>query len=195
MTRSTAIVLLLVAGILAYLSYVDRMSTIAITVVEWDQRLGIPLNAIVGAVGTIGLLLSFRDAFKTPVQTRYSPRSRPAMPTAGDWKQRVHENAAALNLEQGAHITHDQAGVALTLTLSRAAPERARRTIDTFCAFVAGIPVPPRVRIRFVDCPDTGLPRHQLVNGIARKHLGDELHVTGVDDAVDIRFHHPDPRW
>ena len=195
MTRSTSVLLLLIAAFLAYLSYVDRMSTLAITVVEWDHKLGVPLNAIVGAIGTIGFALSFRNLLRKPAVTRYSPRTAPPAASATDWRRRVHENAAALPLEPGAHISHDQAGVALTLTLSRVPQERARRAIDSFCTFVAGIPAPPRVRIRFIDCPDTGLPRHQLVNGIARRHLGEELHVTAVDDAVDIRFHHPDPRW
>ena len=196
MTRSTSIILLLIALVLAYLSYADRMSTVAITVVEWDQKLGVPLNAIVGAVGAIGLLFSFRDFFRAPAPTRYSPVARSApMSSSTDWRRRVHENAAALPLEPGAHIAHDQAGVALILTLTHAPPERARRAIDSFCMFVAGIPTPPRVRIRFIDCADTGIPRHQLVNGIARRHLGEDLHVTGVEDAVDIRFLHPDPRW
>lgn len=194
MTRGFYLFLIALAVGLAWLSYGDRMSPLAVTVVEVDQRLGIPANAIVGAVGVIGLLLSFRNSFgghTAPAQ----PRRAPAPAMDGDWKRRVHEDAAALPLEVGAFIEHDKAGVALTLVLQRLPPERARRCIDTFCSFLARIPAPPRARIRYVDCADAGLPRHNIVSGIARRHLGESLHVTAHDDMVDIRFLQSDPRW
>jgi hypothetical protein len=193
LTRSFYIFLIFLAIGLAWLSYGDRMSPVAITVVEIDQRLGVPANAVVGAVGVIGLLLSFRGS----LGRKEAPAPRRAPPPAldSDWKRRVHEDAAALPLEVGAHVEHDKAGVALTLVLQRLPPERARRCIDVFCAFLARIPAPPRARIRFVDCADAGLPRHNIVSGIARRHLGESLHVTAHDDMVDIRFLQSDPRW
>ncbi|HND29185.1 MAG TPA: hypothetical protein PKY30_21315 [Myxococcota bacterium] len=194
MTRSFYIFLIFLAVGLAWLSYGDRMSPLAVTVVEVDQRLGVPANVIVGAVGVIGLLLSLRNSIGSR-DVAPPPRRAPAQGLDTDWKRRVHEDAAGLPLEVGAHIEHDKAGVALTLVLQRLPPERARRCIDVFCTFLARIPAPPRARIRFVDCADAGLPRHNIVQGIARRHLGESLHVTAHDDMVDIRFLQPDPRW
>ena len=192
--RGLGILLLLAGMALAYLSYIDRMSPLAISVVEQDQRFGLPL-ASVGGIGILLLVGSFLRQGPAPL-SRPHPRSRLApTPLGNDWKAEVHARAAALKLEPGAHIAHDSTGVVLSLVLSRMPPERVRRAIDSFCAFLAGIPAPPRVRIRFIDCPDAGIPRQHLVSGIARPHLAESFSVLAHEDSVDIRFLQPDPRW
>lgn len=192
--RTLGILFFIIGIACAYLSYIDRMSPLALDLVEQEQRLGLPFASI-GGLGILLIVGSFLGGRRAPPAPNIS-RPRAAPPKLGaDWKAEVHQRAAALQLEPGAHILHEQGGVPLCLVLTRMPPERVRRAIDGFCAFLAGIPAPPRARIRFVDCPETGVPRQHLVAGIARPHLTDGFTTLLHEDAVDLRFNQPDPRW
>jgi hypothetical protein len=84
----------------------------------------------------------------------------------------------------------------IMLSLDQAPSERCRRAISILGAWLATIPSPPRVRIIFDHCPEGGSPRHHQVAGALSQHLnrGDFKTMRDID-AVDVMFHHADPRW
>ena len=49
--RILGVLLLILAGGLAWLTVADRMSPLALSVVEWESMIGVPISAIAGLAG------------------------------------------------------------------------------------------------------------------------------------------------
>ena len=187
MLRTLSVGSLLVAGAMSYLLYVDRLSPVAVTVLEWQSRLGAPLVPLMGVFGLIGLIWSYEreiralfrpapEPHRTPVRSVVPAGGRPSL-------------QQAVQMEAGAHMEHDREGFPIMLVLTGMPPERARRAIDLFFGALAHEPLPGKLRIRFVGCPPSGLPRHHLVQGLVRRHLpAVSLHATLAGEDVDVFF-------
>ncbi len=201
--------MLLAAGGLAWLSYGDRRSPLALDLVEWDTRLGVPVCGIVAAVGLLLLVASFLGRkTSTPTARRRSPprRARPAKrsadpvsdaPTGEGWLAEVVAKANALVWEEGVSLTVDAGpNVPFELRLHRATPERIRRSVGIFSAFLSAIPTPRRARVVFDECLESEVPRHKQVEGIFRRHFPmGSVRSVGSRDHVDLVFARPDGRW
>jgi hypothetical protein len=119
--RTLGIVFFLIGIACAYLSYIDRMSPLALDLVEQQQRLGLPFASI-GGLGILLVVGSFWGNRSAPPEGP-APRPRAApLKLGADWKAEVHQRAAALQLEPGEHILHEQGGVPLCLVLTRMPP-------------------------------------------------------------------------
>lgn len=113
------------------------------------------------------------------------------------WKRDAFELAQALPLEAGARLVVDMDGaVPFSLELDRFSQAEANRVITRFIRFLATIPRPPAVRVRFRDCPAWLLPRPQLLNQRMRLFFPlNTFTVDGSDEDVQITFTSPDRRW
>lgn len=105
--------------------------------------------------------------------------------------------ARALEWEPGVSLLLDDVErVPFTLVLDRVTPERVRRAADAYARFLADIPLPPRARLRFRDCPPAEGPRHKQVLGVFRRHFAaDGFHVVGQEESVDVLFKTPASCW
>jgi hypothetical protein len=191
----------------AALLHFDRMSPAAMYLVELESLLGIPLPATLAVLAVlthmVGKKLNTRT-HREPAQPKArgsvvsrSPAGGPSTAEAQDWLEGIKLSAAQLDLPNGARMVFDLSRpYPLSLMLEQAPSERSKRAITTVGAWLAGIPTPPRIRIHFNRCPTSGSPRHHQVAGALAKHLNRADFKTIVDiDAVDVLFHHPDPRW
>ena len=116
---------------------------------------------------------------------------------AGDWWGQVRSASATMSLPEGARITFDPARPSpVILHLELAPPERCKRAIREVASWFSQFSTPPRLRIEFDHCPEGASPRHHMVNGALATHLDRGVFKVMTDrDAVDVLFHHPDPRW
>jgi len=210
---------------MGYLEHGDRQSALALSVVEWSQRIGIPLWAIaaIGAVGfmMMAMILGTQDtSADRPVSARPqrhpSASDRPPLraaitspppaplaadqtvdPQDPDWRAKVRTLAQELELGQGARITLDLGATSpIILILEHMAPGRAKRSIATIGTLIAAIPTPPRLKVVFDHCPKAGAPRHHQVSGALAQALDrGQYRVVSHVDEVDVIFHHPHPAW
>jgi hypothetical protein len=209
MARVLSLLLLAIAGALAWLSLSDRRSPLALDVVEWDSRLGVPLWVALALTGALVLVLSFlgrssdtgSEATPSPPAGSGPPQApgptdRHTAPSAG-WREEVVARARALSWEDGVSLALDAGpDLPFELRLRRATPERTRRSLGTLARFLSAIPSPGRVRVVFEGGLDGDHARNKLVEGILRQHFppGD-LRAVGTQDHVDVIFTRPDPRW
>ncbi|MFT4979445.1 MAG: hypothetical protein ACI8S6_005356 [Myxococcota bacterium] len=200
--RALGVLLLLLAGALAWLSIGDRMSPVALTVVEWETRLGLGLPLYIPAtiLGTLTLLASFRR--RPQAARRTSPTSAVVAPSLIDadgeaWVPAVIRGAQALTWEPGASLLLDAAeGVPLALRLEGMPPAAEKRSLIALARFLAAIPTPPRARVIFVGSTALAASHHHRVRGALRQELGGEdLQVLRQGDEIDIVFFSADPRW
>jgi hypothetical protein len=137
--------------------------------------------------------------------TRTPPTSRLPVPPSmkgpaspdGDWWAHVRSASSTITLPEGARVTFDPDRPSpVILHLELAPPERCKRAIREVASWFSQFSIPPRLRIEFDHCPEGASPRHHMVNGALAMHLerGDFKVMTD-RDAVDVMFHHPDPRW
>lgn len=188
MLRTLSVGSLLVAGGLSYLLYVDRLSSVAVTALEWQLRLGAPLVPLMGVLGLIGLIWSYEREIRALLRAAPEPQRAPGR-SAGMVGGARPSLQQAVQMEAGAHLEHDREGFPIMLVLTGMPPERARRAIDLFFGALAHEPLPAKLRIRFVGCPPSGLPRHHLVQGLARRHLpAVSLHAALAGEDVDVLF-------
>ena len=205
--RIVGVVLLLGAGGLAWLTMVDRMSPLALSVVEWESRIGFPLASIVAIAGVISLIVGMRKSTPLPPASPTSPPpgSRKAQPVIErlnpaatvDWVTEAIAMARALPLEDGARIKFDEgSGIPFTLHLERLTPEVERRSLDAFSGFLSTVPTPQRVKVVFIGSNATGVPRQHAVKGSLRRvfHAA-ALQVIPQQNWVDVLFFEPDPCW
>ncbi len=206
------LVFLAAAAGAAWLSVGDRVSPLALTVVEWETSLGFPIWIPLAAVGAALALVEVARR-RTPAATSSpgpSPRqTRPTLesqrraalapqaePGPG-WRAAVDAQALRLPLGPQGRVKLDEAvDVPLTLVLRDATPQQAKHRYGEFARFLATIPTPPAARVRLESCP--------LLEGQIHKAFGAELaqvfdsgrfHVVSCPDGVDVRFAQPDPRW
>ncbi len=193
----------------AGLLHFDRMSSIALNLVELETAIGVPIPAVLGACALLSWFFERKNrtpakAYKT---TRApSQRSSASKPTSEitntfdpdrDWFEQTKSAAKAMTLPAGARLSLDpKRPCPVELHLEQAPPERAKRAIVQMASWIASVPTPPRARVVFDHCPEGGSPRHHQVAGALAEHLDRSQFRTSTDlDAVNIFFHHPDPRW
>lgn len=212
--RALGALLLLVAIGLYYLAEVDRVSPLALTVVELDGRVS-PLR-LYGVAALLGLALwvppTVRDwlhrrtragptvAGHRPAQQRARADQHLVAPGAGGprpWREAILSQVRGWDGGQGARILVDQShGVPFTLHLEHLSPRHCERAVAELALLLQQLPQPPRVRIEFDQCPEGPAPRHHLVS----KALGTVLthgsfKAVPVADQVEVQFFAPDPRY
>jgi hypothetical protein len=167
---------------------------------ELDSVLPLPLASISGLLGLVLLAKVAWDGQRR----RPAPSSRPASPAqggpaprrTGDWRADLRDAARSLALEPGASLLLDQAAAPLVLRIEGAPPGRAVRAIEQLGQFVAGQPLPPRLRVELVGCAAPPSPWHHVVARALGEHLDrGGMKVIPQADAVDVLFLSPDPRW
>ncbi len=190
----------------ATLLHFDRMSPMALDLVEIESAIGLPLPAVLGGLTLLAWLLSRK---RDPQPHRYRRRqSTAAAPAAHqrhtttfdpsrDWLDQAKDSAKAIPFPAGARLEIDASRPCpIELKLEQAPPERAKRAIGLLARWMASIPRPPRARVSFHHCPEGGSPRHHQVAGALADHIQRGEYRTTTDlDAVNIIFHHPDQRW
>lgn len=200
---------LLAAGGLAWLLEGDRMSPLALTAVEWQTRsqvpvpLYVPLALLGGVLVLTGLrrTRSRRSSSPSPVPTPAPAPASAALEGDGDqWVVAVIQQGEALGLEVGATLSFDvAAGVPVGLRLSQQTPEAERRSLETFAAYLARFPTPPRARVELEGAIPTGAAlrvRHLLHRALRQVFPPDSLRVLQHSDRIiDVVFSAPDPRW
>jgi hypothetical protein len=204
------ITLLLAALALAYLSVFDRMSTVALSLVEVESQFGFPFWPVF-ALGGVGLLIArliharpkVRPAVRPP--TRDAARTGAGLPAAGgagasqggSWLEAIRQSAKGVSDDPMGKVRFDDAaGVPIVLVLTAVTREQARRRVSSYAAWLATIPAPPAARIRVVSSPDLQGPLHGLFRGELAKHFAAEAFtVSSIHDGADVVFAWPDPRW
>jgi len=202
------------AAALWWLENADRTSSTALSVVEWSQRLGIPLFAIVLVAGVALLVMGASKGASKPTRRTSSrpsgaPRSaKPPTPSAigaseslstldPRWQDKVRSMAQALELGKGARMTIDLSTTTpLTLHLEHLSPAHCKRAIAAVGSLVNAIPTPPRLKVVFDHCPNAGAPRHHQVAGALSQAMPrSQFRVVSHVDIVDVMFLHPDAAW
>ncbi len=207
--------LFIAAGVLFYLTKIDRMSPYALDLVEIEQKLRFIDLWSIAAIG--GLLLwtpSFLQRFLARAPTGPSRAGhRPAQQRAagmplsgpqagglgggGSWREAIMGRIRHWDGGAGARLLVDQAhGVPLTLLLEHLSPRHCERAVRELGMLLQTVPLPPRVRVSFEHCPEGPAPRHHLVS----RALGGVLPPSSFKavasaDQVDVMFFAPDPRW
>lgn len=183
-----------------YLGEVDRLSPLAMTVVELQTTLGAPpwwIGAGLTALAALGVVLRPKRA-PAVAPKREAPAAVAKLPTAGqDWYEVAAAAARALPLSPQGRLRLDEApGLPFTLVLRGATMEQARRRIELYAGLLAAIPTPPRGRVYVESSPDVTMS-HQLLVAAAFKphHPADSFVARASGGAVDIVFSRPDPRW
>jgi len=193
----------------AGLLHFDRMSAIALSLVEFETAIGVPIPAVLGACALISWFLERKN--RTPAKaykgsrgtSNHSRTSKPSSETTNtfdpdrDWFEHIKSTAKSVTLPAGARLSLDPTRPCpVELHLEQAPPERAKRAIGHMASWIASVPTPPRARVVFDHCPEGGSPRHHQVAGALAEHIDRSQFRTSTDlDAVNIFFHHPDPRW
>ena len=205
--RIVGVLLLIVAGVLAWLTIGDRMSPLALSVVEMESKVGFPLASIAALAGIISLVLGFRYRMQaSPSTASPSPHRTPTAasvpqkitPTSNqDWVVAVIQTARALSLADGVRIKFDEgSGIPFTLHMERVTPEIERRSMDVFSSFLISIPTPPRAKVVFIGANSTGVPRQHAVKGSLRRVFHTTAYqVVPQQNWVDVLFFTPDPCW
>jgi hypothetical protein len=215
------LVLFAAGAALAWLSHFDRVSPLALTIVELESRVGFPFWPPFLTVGAVLFLVQIwhaRPRVRHPVRslTRDAPRpwparaGAPASEGAGDtvepgppaepvatWLGTVRESARTVSDDPMGKVRFDAApGVPIVLVLTGVTREQARRRVSAYAAWLATIPVPPTARVRLVSSPDIESPLHGIFRGeLARHFPAEAFHVTSAHEGADAVFSWPDPRW
>jgi hypothetical protein len=207
----SALMFLVAAG-LYWLSEVDRMSPLALSVVELDGWLGLPLWLV---AGTLAMSWGVRLLVKAVTPPPPAPPARPltrdagrvvpfpggapgaAAPAGPDWFALLREQSRQISDDAMGRVRFDETPeVPFTLVLTGVTHEQARRRIAAFAAWLATIPTPPVARVRVVSSPDIEGPLHGLFKGeLARNFPPDAVTVMSRADGTDARFARPDRRW
>lgn len=201
--RLVGVLLLLLAAGLGWLTQVDRMSPLALSVVEVESQIGFPLALIAAVAGIVMLVLGFRKRPAPPApqaeeRPNHTAGVKPSISaTSSEWVSDVIGRAQALPLAAGASITLDKGSeIPFTLLLNRVTPEVERRSLDAFSSFLSSIPTPKRAKVVYVGANATGVPRQHVVRGTLRRvfHAA-AFQVVAQEDEVDVLFFTPDPCW
>ena len=194
-----------------YLLHVDRMSSLALRLVEIEGMLGISLPPMLGCAA----LLLFSGSYLRPLfsqSERRQPQMRPRQPQpslsgaqdtmsastiSASWHDTAIAAAKQIDFPTGARLTFAPSRpTPIHLHLEHAPPERCKRAIALLGKWIASVPTPPRVRISFDGCPEEGSPRHHQVSGALAQHMPRaDFKAVSALDAVDVIFIRHDPRW
>jgi len=207
MLRAIGIVAGVGAGLAAWLTLGDRRSVAALTVVEWESTLGVPVHYLLAGVALLLLFIAPRKPRSGRGHQGPSQRAQQGLrtrvpgtrPTASDghWLSEVRSAAAAIQFEAGASLTIDLNRVfPVVLELRRMPVEKTRRAVAHLSEWLLVVPHPPRVKIVFIDCPEASVPRHHQVAGvIAGRVERNSFHVVSQEESVEIVFHNPGEAW
>jgi hypothetical protein len=195
----------------AALLHFDRTSSAALYLVELESSIGLPLPALLGGLTLTAWILSGRKRYRapSPPPTRRHSSQNVTQPTAAvspkrqrevigvSWLEAAKANAKQLDLPAGARIVFDLSHRSpIELRLEQAPPERCKRAIEVLAQWITTVPTPPRIRVVFDHCPESGSPRHHQVSGALARHIVRSQFKAMMDlDAVDVLFHHADPCW
>jgi len=185
---------------LGYASVVDRKSTWALSVVELDGQLPTPLWGVLLGLGVLLVGYSrLAELTRTassgsghaPVVRRRSAPQRPAD------RDGLVQRIRALPLPMGARLLlDDPPTIPLHLVVEEAPEKRVRRAVGAVGVLLAGLPLPPRMRVSLRKCPEPLTPWHHIIAAALAEHLPrSEFKVVPGLDGVDILFHRPDPSW
>jgi len=189
------------AAALGYASLLDRSSEWALTVVELDGLMPTPLWAMAlgGAVLCVGVdrlqgMLASGDS--APVKREPVVRKRAAVHETGD-REGLAQRIRALPLPNGARLLMDDPPtIPLHLILDEAPEKRVKRAVGALGVLLAGLPLPPRIRVSMRRCPKPLTPWHHIVGAALAEHMPrSEFKVVPGLDGVDVLFHRPDPVW
>jgi hypothetical protein len=180
-----------------------RMSTLGVTVVEWESTLHAPAWVPFVLVGVSGLFRAWRRGELT---LRPAPPAPPARrngppvvaPVRGEgWLDRVRAGARAVTDDAiGKVRLDDAAGVPVALVLTNATREQARRRVGAYAAWLATIPTPPTASVRLISCPEVSGALLGLYRGeLARHFEAGAVHVVSTHEGADAVFRRPDPVW
>ena len=195
-----------------YLLQSARTSPIGMVMVEIDTSIGFPPYVLLAVCGVAFAFMSRprRQKLGPPPPSRPSSISSsgrsPAPPAnagvtgaddSGDWYERARGSARTIQWPSGTRLLLDATKPCpIELHLEQAPPERAKRAVSLLGTWIATIPMPPRARIVYENCPSGGPPRHHQVSGaLAQSILRSEFKALSDVDAVDVLFFHADPRW
>ncbi len=181
----------------------------ALDLVQLETVIGFPLPAALGVCTLVFWVIGRKK--KGPKLQHPTPRPRRAEPDknaetnvqpntldpGSDWLQRAKARAKSIAFPSGSRLLIDTSlPCPVELRLEQAPPERAKRAISKMAEWISSVPTPPRARVVFDHCPEGGAPRHHQVAGALAEHIERSQYRTAADlDAVNILFHHPDPRW
>jgi hypothetical protein len=221
--KQLAGICLVLAALLGALEHLDRSSALALTVVEWSQRLGVPLFVLATIGGLACMVLAMFKGDPSKQKRVPAPKTRPAaraprpplrqastLPPIDpidpdktvstrdpDWREKVRALANDLQLSKGARITMDLNNMApFVLHLEHLSPAHCKRAVTATAGLISVIPIPPRLQVVFSHCPQAGVPRHHQVAGALGQILPrGQFRVVSHVDTVDVMFLHPDPAW
>lgn len=210
--RTIGTLLLAAAAVLYYLVEIDRQSSIALSAVELDQALGgIRVFALPALVGVLCFVPGFVRGFLDDRAGAPPPRhvSRPARPSRGPaprpveslpeqgFRAAMEARLRAFDAGEGARIRPEPtAGVPFELVLEHLAPRSCERAVAELGLLLQTMPLPPRVRVVFDQCPEGPTPRQHMVSKALSQALDrGAFRATATAGAVEVRFTDPDPRW
>ena len=203
MKPGSGLLLLAMAGGAFYLTWVDRVSCVALELIELEGHLPVPIHGVLGAMGVVILALAVLRRVTAPAERvtagpvrRDRGLARPVV-EGMSLRERVEVLAANLALPEGCRLLIDERpGVPLTLVLDSTPSGRGRRAIEALGQMVAGLPTPPRLAVVYRDCPPSTGPRHTEVQGSLATYMPrGSFRVTSHVDRVDVIFLQPDPPW
>ena len=199
--KSVGVVCVLAVLGFGYASVIDRSSSWALSVVELDSGLPTPLWAIAlgGAVLAFGvdrLQSMFNNSPASPPGRAPVVRKRSAVHGASD-RDGLLQRIRSLPLPSGARLLMDDPPtVPLHLIVEEAPEKRVKRAVSALGVLLAGLPLPPRIRVSMRRCPDPLTPWHHIVGAALADHMPrSEFKVVPGLDGVDVMFHRPDPMW
>ena len=206
--KRIAFLLVIASAAAAYVGFAERHSTLAVELIELETAIGVPPWIALGGGAIVagiiaGFLRTATPASREPIRRSTGP-SRPALDSPDgwsfegqDWHQNVVDSAKSISLPAGARLTHNSRGTTpFELHLDNAPPERCKRAVSAVAQWLVSVPRPPRLRVHFHNCPESGPPRHHQVAGsLATAMPRSEFKVTTGLDSVDVLFLQPDSRW
>lgn len=198
--NTVGLLALVAAAPLAYASVVDRTSAWALSVVELDSQLPTPLWAILLTVGILALGVEKLRDMARPSSTGGGSGPvvrRRAAPQVSSGRDGLVQRVRALPLPTGARLlVDDPPTIPLHLVVEEAPEKRVRRAVGAVGVLLAGLPLPPRMRVSMRKCPEPLTPWHHIISAALSEHLPrSEFKVVPGVDGVDVMFHRPGPGW
>ncbi len=113
------------------------------------------------------------------------------------WRESILAQVRRYDGGMGARLLVDQSmGVPLTLVLEHMSPRHCDRAVGELALMLQTVPLPPRIRVVFDQCPEGPAPRHHLVSrALGAVIAPGSFKATASADQVEVLFLAPDPRW
>lgn len=169
-------------------------------IVEWETRLGFYFYQPLALLGLGVLAASLIPKHSSAPQRRPTHRSQAVStdgyPQGSNWAPAVFQGARQLTWEVGASLELERTpGTPFELILSQMPPASEQRSLEQLAQFVASIPTPPRVTVRFQGSQASNNVHHRVRAAMRQAFSPSDFQVLRQDTDVIIIFHRPDPRW